>query len=437
MGRSEATALSPSRDSFRTDLVRILEAALAAVDPAPLVRHALQEHSLFKSDDTVTVIAAGKAAWPMLQGASEVLGSRLRGGIGSGPRGRDGIPDSIGWYDGGHPLPGKASVAAGDAALRTAENARARGELVLVLLSGGASSLLCAPAEGISLADKAVTADRLMRCGRPIGDLNCVRRHLSRIKGGHLGITAGRSLTLAISDVHFPPDSASDVGSGPTVPDPTTYGHALATVDSCGEIPAQVRAHLERGAAGEIPETPKPGDVRLADSSWQVIANRHTVMRGAEGEARRLGYAVSVEESVTSGEARDAGKRFAERAICRSDGGALCVIGSGETTVTVRGRGRGGRNQEFVLGAAELLAGEKDVLFASFGTDGIDGPTSAAGGVVTGFSYLRARALGLPVDEVLARNDAHRLLAAMGDLIEWGPTGTNVGDLHILLTMTR
>lgn len=374
----------------------------------------------------------------MLQGASGVLGHRLRAGIGTGPRGTGEIPGSVRWYDGGHPLPNGASVEAGASALQMAEDARAQGELVLVLLSGGASSLLCAPADGISLEDKARTTDLLMRCGTPIGELNCVRRHLSRIKGGYLGIAAGRSLTLAISDVQMPPDSPSDIGSGPTVPDPLTYAHALAVVDSCRDVPVTVREHLERGAAGELPEPVKPGDVRLAQAAWQVIANRHTAVRGAAGEARRLGYTVGVVQPATHGEARDAGKSFAESAmISRAGRGARCVIGSGETTVTVRGDGRGGRNQEFVLGAAELLAGEEDVLFASVGTDGIDGPTGAAGGVVTGFTYFEARALGLPVDEVLKRNDAHTLLAALGDLIEWGPTGTNVGDLHILLTMAQ
>jgi glycerate 2-kinase len=372
----------------------------------------------------------------MLQAAAAMLGSRLRTGVATGTRGAGGIPDAIRWFDGGHPLPNEFSVEAGEAALDRASAACGRDERVLVLLSGGASSMMCAPAEGISLADKAETTDRLMRSGTPVQQLNTVRRHLSRIKGGSLAAAAARSLTLVISDVHQPPDSPCDIGSGPTAPDPTTFADALAIVRACSDIPRGVHTHLERGAAGETSETPKPGDPRLAGAEWQVMANRHTAMEAAAREARRLGYIVEVEHAPTHGEARDAGRRFAEHGmVTRPLAGARCVIASGETTVTVRGRGRGGRNQEFVLGAAGFLAGEDGVLLASMGTDGVDGPTDAAGGVVTGQTYAEASALGLRVEDILAKNDAYRLLRALDDLIEWGPTLTNVGDLHILLTM--
>ena len=399
---------------------------------------ALIEHPLSRSDATVTVIAAGKAAWPMLRGAASVLGPRVSRGVGTGPRGGGELPATVEWHDGGHPSPNAGSVVAADVALRLAAAARARDELVLVLLSGGASALLAAPAEGVSLADKRATSDALIRAGCPIPSVNCVRRHLSRVKGGQLALAAGRCLTLAISDVHHPEDSPCDIGSGPTMPDPTTYAEALAVVRDRDGIPASVLGHLARGAAGEISETPKPGDPRLAASSWQVLANRRTAMRGAEHEARRLGYDVRVVGPATHGEARDAGRVFAELALATQPlAGAMCVIGSGETTVSVRGCGRGGRNQEFVLGAAEFLAGQTDVLFASMGTDGIDGPTDAAGGVVTGATAGDARAMGQRVADVLARNDAYTLLAALDDLIEWGATLTNVGDLHILLKMNR
>ena len=374
----------------------------------------------------------------MLLGAASVLGSRLRVGVGTGPRGLGELPTTVEWHDGGHPSPNAESVVAAEVALRLAAAARTRDEKVLVLLSGGASALLAAPAEGISLEDKRATSEVLTLAGCPIQSVNCVRRHLSRIKGGQLALAAGRCLTLAISDVHHPEDSPCDIGSGPTMPDPTTYTDALSVLRDCDGISASVRAHLDRGAAGDLPETPKPGDPRLADSSWQVLANRRTAMLGAEHEARRLGYHVRVVGPATHGEARDAGRMFAELALATQPlAGAMCVIGSGETTVSVRGHGRGGRNQEFVLGAAEFLAGQADVLFASMGTDGIDGPTDAAGGVVTGATSGDARAMGRRVADVLARNDAYTLLAALDDLIEWGPTLTNVGDLHILLRMNR
>ena len=374
----------------------------------------------------------------MVMGAGAALGDRLRLGIGTGPRGAGSLPTAVRWFDGGHPSPNGESVAAADAALVLATDARARGELVLVLLSGGASALLAAPADGLSLEDKRAVNDVLITSGQPISIVNCVRRHLSRIKGGHLAAAAGRCLTLAISDVHLPEDSPSDIGSGPTAPDPTTYEDALSALQGLAGTPDAVREHLARGVAGEIAETVKPGDARLTGSSWQVLANRRTVMLGAEHEARRLGYQVDVVSPATRGEARNAGRVFAELAMAtRPLAGPMCVIASGETTVTVAGNGRGGRNQEFVLGAAEFLAGEDDVLLASMGTDGIDGPTDAAGGVISGATFFEARALGLPVAEVLARNDAYTLLAALGDLIEWGPTLTNVGDLHILLKMNQ
>jgi glycerate 2-kinase len=374
----------------------------------------------------------------MLLGAASVLGSRLRVGVGTGPRGLGELPTTVEWHDGGHPSPNAESVVAAEVALRLAAAARTRDEQVLVLLSGGASALLAAPAEGISLDDKRATSEVLTLAGCPIQSVNCVRRHLSRIKGGQLALAAGRCLTLAISDVHHPEDSPCDIGSGPTMPDPTTYTDALSVLRDCDGISGNVRAHLDRGAAGDLPETPKPGDPRLADSSWHVLANRRTAMLGAEHEARRLGYHVRVVGPATHGEAREAGRMFAELALATQPlAGAMCVIGSGETTVSVRGHGRGGRNQEFVLGAAEFLAGQADVLFASMGTDGIDGPTDAAGGVVTGATSGDARAMGRRVADVLARNDAYTLLAALDDLIEWGPTLTNVGDLHILLKMNR
>jgi hydroxypyruvate reductase len=361
----------------------------------------------------------------------------------AGPQlGREPLPPGLEWFNAAHPSPDAASEAAGRRALAIAAQSRTDGTLI-VLLSGGASSMLAVPARGISLEGKMATSLALMNAGVPIADLNCVRKHLSAIKGGRLAAAARRTMTWAISDVHGPiADDPAVIGSGPTVADPSTVADALAIVRRTGvasALPASVVAHLERGED----ETPKPGDPRLRESSYAVIANRQLAMDGAARAARALGYHVQVIEQATSGEARDAGAAFASAALRngaerdRGMSGPLCVIASGETTVHVRGSGRGGRNQEFALAAVPVLESQmpnnRAAVVASAGTDGIDGPTDAAGAIADTSSGARAVRAGLRWDAALARNGAYDFFEPLGDLIMWGPTGTNVGDIHILL----
>jgi glycerate 2-kinase len=360
--------------------------------------------------------------------------ARSISGVGSGPRGEGLVPSGLEWFDGTHPYPNAASEAAGRRALAGAAESRQNGGLV-VLLSGGASSLLAVPADGLSLEDKIGTARALMHAGAPIEDLNCVRKHLSAIKGGRLAAAAGWSLTLSISDVHGAvPDDPSVIGSGPTVPDPTTFEEALAIVQDAGAlIPPAVVAHLERGAD----ETPGPGDPRLAESSYLVIGTRHIAMEGAARIARELGYDVQVILAASTGEARDAGAAFADEALRRTatSGRPVCVVASGETTVRVTGPGRGGRNQEFALGAMAAIASARaHAVLGSAGTDGIDGPTDAAGAIVDSSSSRRVAEAGLDASAALRNNAAYDFFLALGDLIFWGPTGTNVGDIHVVLT---
>jgi glycerate-2-kinase len=361
----------------------------------------------------------------------------------SGDQDGEGLPANVERFDGGHPFPNGASDRAGRRALALAGEDK-RSTLV-VLLSGGASAMLAMPADGITLDDKVRTARCLMKAGTPIDALNCVRKHLSAIKGGQLAASAADSLTLAISDVHGPvADDPSVIGSGPTVADPTTYGEALAILqaldsDAAADIPRAVLRRLERGARGDLPETPKPGDVRLLRSRYHVIGNRLTAMEGAAAAARALGYRVHLMQDATAGEARLSGERFARRAavLAKECGAPLCVIASGEPTVRVQGRGRGGRNQEFALGMAIALAenaGDRPLVAASAGTDGIDGPTDAAGAFSDPGTLRRARTAGFDPDDALARNDTYPLFQALGDLIHWGPTGTNVGDIHVALS---
>jgi hydroxypyruvate reductase len=311
---------------------------------------------------------------------------------------------------------------------------------LVVLLSGGASAMLAAPAAGVTIEDKIATSRALMLAGVSIDRLNCVRKHLSAIKGGQLGCAAARVLTLAISDVHGPvPDDPAVIGSGPTVADPTTYAEALEIAAGAAGVPDRVLTRLRRGARGELPETIKPGDDRLT-GVYHVLANRVAALAGARQAAESLGYRVRTVNEAVVGESREAARDFVSqaRAIANETGPPVCVLAAGETTVTVKGSGLGGRNQEFALAAAPLLASlDGRAVLASVGTDGVDGPTDAGGAIVDSTTMVRARAAGLDWQSTLIANDAYHFLRPLGDLVTWGPTGTNVGDVQLLLTEDR
>lgn len=414
---------------------------MRAADPDPLVREALADllsTGQLTGGGRVRVVAAGKAAWPMMRAATRALGASIASAVASGPRGPGELDPRVEWIEGAHPLPDDASVRAGTRALDIAAEAKLAGDTLLVLLSGGGSAMLAAPVPSVPLDAKRSLIQALLLAGADIAQLNGVRRHVSAIKGGRLAAAAGRSITIAVSDVHLPEDDPGTIASGPTAPDPSTARDALDVIERLRVTPpAAVRAHLEAVRDGRAPGTVRPGDPRLAGASFRVIANRRTAARGAEVEARRRGYAIHVVDAPTRGEAREAGRRFAEFAFAtRPVAGSACVIASGETTVTVRGPGKGGRNQEFVLGAAPVLArGDRMALVASIGTDGIDGPTDAAGALALSTTLSRCEALGIDLAAVLDRNDAYPALRRLDDLITWGPTFTNVGDVHVLLTM--
>jgi glycerate 2-kinase len=412
-----------------------------AVEPARLLSSARPQLSRLDAlgpTAPIFLIAAGKAAWPMARAFLDVAPSVPRRALVACPSAGDAPPSSpVEWFEASHPFPNQASVDGAERALAIARESRSAGGTLLVLLSGGASSMLTAPCAGIALGDKIAVARRLMHAGMAIGELNCVRKHLSRIKGGQLAAAAGRSITLAISDVHAPvADDPSVIGSGPTVADPTTFAEALAIVEGVDGVPESVRGYLERGAAGVEPETVKPGDPRLTDTSYVILGNRLTALAGARQAAESAGYRVVVIDDVTSGEARDAAVRFVSRAsaIAARSSDPVCVLAAGETTVTVTGRGLGGRNQEFALAAApSVQALDGDVVLASVGTDGADGPTDAAGAVIDRTTLERSARLGLDWAALLADNDAYRFFAPLGDLVRWGPTGTNVGDVQLFL----
>jgi glycerate 2-kinase len=393
-------------------------------------------------------VAAGKAATAMASAAVASLGSRIRHGLLVSAAAAT-VPgfESIA---GGHPVPNPDSERAGRRALQMAE-ALDPADTLLILLSGGASALMAVPADGVTLDDKRVTTNRLLRAGADIHELNTVRKHLSSIKGGWLAArTKGACHTLAISDVVG--DDLSVIASGPTVADASTFLDALDVVRRFGEAsdyPAAVMARLERGAADAALETPKPRDPRLTRTTATIIGSRVEAMVGAAAEAKKRGYHVLRIDDAVVGEARTTAAAHVRAVLTQTAGSVrpLCVVSSGETTVHVTGDGTGGRNQEFALAAALSFwgtglrastdsmtpCGDTSPLLASVGTDGIDGPTDAAGAVVDASTLARASAAGLAPEAFLADNNAYAFFKALGDLIHTGPTGTNVGDLQVIL----
>ncbi len=344
---------------------------------------------------------------------------------------------------GDHPIPDEASVAAGRALLREARRASRERTPVLALISGGASALATLPVEGVALASLQAVTRGLLEHGADIHELNCVRKHLDRIKGGGLAriLAPAPVLGLVISDVVG--DPLDTIASGPLSPDATTFADAIAIIqrhDLWSQAPDDVRTHLERGAAetgGNIRSVAKaPDDPCFESVRLHLIASGLTVARAVATRARELGYTAEIASTALTGEAREAGRALADRAVhlrqARRDS-PRCLLFTGETTVTVRGRGNGGRNQELALSAARTLAGTEGILLAAFATDGIDGPTPAAGAIATGSTAERAADAGISLEAHLVENDSYPVFRALNDHILTGPTGTNMMDLQIVL----
>lgn len=385
----------------------------------------------------VLVTGAGKAAASLARGLEQVLGDRLDGGVVLVKHGHGQQLRRIRVLEGGHPVPDQASLAGTQELLRTVE-AAAESDTMFFVLSGGASALLVEPAPGLSFADVQVANRLLVNGGAQIEEINAVRKHLSAVTGGRLRQRAhcAAFCTLAISDVIG--DSPEAIGSGPTVPDSSTFQDSIDVIERYGlraALPPAVAAHLERGAAGLIEETPKSASPALRSSLYRIIASNRISIDACTRLARERGYRVEVLTTEMQGHTHDAAHRFAaalrNAATNRGDGSPIVLLAGGETTLAVEGDGRGGRNQEFALVAALDLQGVPNVAMLSAGTDGTDGPTDAAGALVDGSTLARARALGLDPLDFLRRHDTYTLLQALGDLHRTGPTGTNVMDLAI------
>jgi glycerate-2-kinase len=417
--------------------------ALAAVDAGAALRRAVRARggelrvagAPVDRAARLVVLAAGKAAAAMAAALEEVAGPRIAAGLAVAKDGC-GLPLArIALLEAGHPIPDRRSEQAAREALRLVESARPD-DVLLVLLSGGASSLLAGPAPGLGLEDLARTTAALLAAGAEIGELNAVRKHLSAVAGGRLAERAAcrRIEVLALSDV--PGDRFDVIGSGPFAPDPTRFEDALAALERRGvrgAVPRAVLEHLEAGARGGVPETPKPGAPQLARVRSTLLASNRTALLAAAGSARRRGWRAPVLEGALRGEARCAGRRLAALARALRAPGPVCLLAGGETSVRVRGPGRGGRSQELALAAALELAGVPGVALLAAGTDGSDGPTDAAGAFVDGGSAARGRRRGRDPAADLAANDSYAFFDAEGGLLRTGPTRTNVMDLALVL----
>ncbi len=434
--------------SLRADAHACHAAALAAVEPGRLVAshltraaellrlHDCDRRPLAEHAGPVLIVGGGKGALAMARAAAAAAGAASAGGLVVVPHG--GVALCAGGVEvvpASHPLPDAAGEAA-TARLLARVAAADAATLVLVVLSGGASSLLEAPAPGLTLADLRAVTERLLAAGADIATLNAVRKHCSRVKGGGLCRVAGgaRGLwALVLSDVVG--DDPATIASGPTVADPTTFADAAAALARHlrpDEVPPAVRAHLASGSAGRLPETVKPGDPVLRGTHTVVVGGNGAAVAAAAAAARMRGYATDIVDEPLAGDAADAGRALAAHLRAAPRGRAVAVVAGGETTVRVVPGGVGGRCQHLALAAAAVLAGEPCVLLAA-GTDGVDGPTRAAGACVDGGTVGRALALALDPVAALAATDSHALLAATGDLVVTGPTGTNVADVVVAL----
>lgn len=460
----------------RRDLDAMVAGAIGAADPESLTRDALAASAVAEEAGSGVVLAAvGKASGAMARGGFDVLGGRIRaatvvmprtrgagndggdvGGDGSpGSEGRlSGLPEVARVFRGGHPLPDEDTVRGAEAVLDLVADA-APDERMVFLLSGGASALLTLPAAGVTLGDVARTTRLLMEAGADIVELNAVRKHLDRLKGGGLARAAAPTPVWAgiLSDVVG--DRLDVIGSGPVSPDSSTFPDALRVVQAriSSSVPPRVLRHLKRGARGELPETPGEAAPCFRGVEAVIVGNAATAVAGAARAARKRGYVVRGGSHSVTGEARAVGRQLGARARRLGEeaigsGRPTCFLSAGETTVTVTGTGRGGPNQEVALAAALELAragppggagragsgvSPVEVVVASVGTDGIDGPTPAAGAVVDPDTVARARAAGLSPEDALDDNDSHGFFRVLGDLLTTGPTGTNVMDLHLVL----
>lgn len=432
--------------------LRSLESALNAVDPKQIIKSKLllknstlhvNGYSIdLKKFKNIYVIGGGKASGSMAEALEQVLGNSITNGLVNVPRSSKNKTDIIKLHEASHPIPDEAGVEGTRRMLKIAEQAK-EDDLVICLISGGGSSLMPLPRGKISIADKKKITNALLKCGATINEINTVRKHISDFKGGWLAKKAypATILNLILSDVVG--DPLDFIASGPTVPDSTTFGDAVKVLEKYklwDRTPASIRKVLSDGEKGLIPETPKAGDEAFKKAHNVVVGNNRLASLAACEHSKLRGLNSLLLTAILEGEARQVGTVLAT--IARevvSSGNPVkkpaCIVAGGETTVTVTGKGRGGRNQEIALAAAMKLGDMDGVVIASLTTDGVDGPTDAAGAIVDGKTLARASRKGLVPERFLADNDSYNFLSKLGDLVLTGPTGTNVNDVSVIIVL--
>ncbi len=392
----------------------------------------------FKS---VYVVGGGKAGGKMAQAIEELLGNHLTAGIVNIPYGTSQKTKVIELNEASHPVPDEVGVAGTFRIMALAEQAT-EDDLVICLISGGGSSLMPLPREGISLKDKQALTNALLKSGAEITEINIVRKHLSAFKGGWLAkkVYPATLLNLVLSDVMG--DPLDSIASGPTVPDPSTFSDAkkiLEKYDLWLKIPVSIRKILSEGERGLLQETPKPNDIVFEKVHNLVIGNNQTASLAAIDFLISKGLNTLLLADLLNGEAKEVGKvlaKFANEGFAYMDTSiSLGIVAGGETTVTVQGKGVGGRNQELTLSAALNLKESEECVIASFSTDGIDGPTDAAGAIIDGSTLKRARQLGLDPEKFIDNNDSNSFFSKLGDFICTGATGTNVNDICVIIAL--
>jgi glycerate 2-kinase len=442
-----------SSKAWGAPVMRILAAALQAVEPQAAVGQHMRRRGnqltigerQYDLDrlQRVYVVGAGKAGVPMARAAAEILGDHLEAGVVVVKEGHAGDTASIGPIsirEAGHPIPDERGCQGAEAIIRLLE-ATQSGDLVISLISGGGSAILVSPMGGLSLSDLQDLTAILLASGANINQINALRKHLDQVKGGKLAKLAfpAQVASLILSDVVGDPLKA--IASGPTVPDPTSFQDVLDILENLGitnEVPTAILDHITKGVQGHIPENPKPGDPLFENVHNVLIGTNQSAAMAALRQAQTEGFHTLLLTTFLQGEARQVSRvltSIAHQITCSSQPlpRPACIVAGGETTVTLRGDGKGGRNQELALAAVTDLAGLENVALLTLATDGGDGPTDAAGAIVTGETYQRAQQTGLDPLKYLSNNDSYHFFDALGDLLKPGPTQTNVNDLALIL----
>jgi glycerate 2-kinase len=444
------TTQADQLETMRQHAMKIFQAALSAADPVEAIHRYVklagdgiqigENRFKFQDYDRILVVGAGKAGAPMAKALEDLLGDRVADGVIVVKEGH-GLPlKHVRIHEASHPVPDERGIRGAEDILALVNKAGER-DLVLCVISGGGSALLVAPAEGVTLADKQEVTRLLLACGADIHEINTVRKHLSRAKGGGLARYAypATVVSLILSDVVG--DDLNVIASGPAVPDTSSFGDArevFSKYDIRHKLPESVQTRIQQGLAGDIEDTPKADDEVFRKCYSELVGTNIQALIAASQEAQRHGYQSLILSSTVEGEAREVVKMFAAFAKeIRNSANPIpapaCILCGGETTVTIRGRGKGGRNQEFALASALIIAGMENIVVLSGGTDGTDGPTDAAGAIVDGLTIARARAKKNDPLDFLQRNDAYHFFQPLDDLIITGPTRTNVSDVYMIL----